>query len=620
MPRSDSACVKTILILAAIPHGLRLDKEIRSIEEAIRRAAKRDLFKITHRTAVRSEDIRRAIAEEQPQIVHFCGHGQEDGSLMLEDDGGKNKLVPASALASLFELHADYVECVLLNACHSAKPAIAISEHINYAIGMNQPIGDKAAIAFAQGFYDGLGYATSDNLDVFQRAFEEGKVAIQLEHLSESQIPVIKTKTKDKLLQKRRTIESSEHKKIILFVAVDPVDTMSSRLDEEVREIENALKGTKQREHFKLEVVRPVHLKDIINALSKHEPQIVHFSGDGIKTEGFAIAYDVGEIKLVTTDDLKKLFSDFPTIECVVLNISFSEQQLNAIVRHINYVIYLSQAIGHKTAIEFTKEFYARRKAGSSIEDSYNYSCNSINFSDNISENFIPVIKKKTKPENLAAYLTEATKTIILYYAKNYEQLFQKGGHDTLEQWRLNLQLLPEEAFDINNRIFQLVKNFERDIKAKIEKYKNHINNRNINEFTDQVRKELSNFQSSLGFGEEAVDKNNKRVGDEIISIIYVELANDLCKEDLNNAKVFLEEAAKLDKDNPLVYQDLASIYFKEQKYTKALVELKKAKRLFEEKKMLKDVEEIDKVINRIPISSRIIHLIGTVLQRKLRK
>ncbi|BAY43590.1 regulatory protein [Scytonema sp. HK-05] len=195
---SHSTGVKTILILTAIPHGLRLDKEIRSIEEAIRRAVKRDLFKITLRTAVRPQDIRRAIAEEQPQIVHFCGHGLEDGSLLLEDDGGENKPVPASGLASLFQLHTDYVECVLLNACHSAKPAIAISEYINYAIGMNQPIGDKAAIAFAQGFYDGLGYATPDNQDVFQRAFEEGQVAIQLEHFSEGQIPVIKIKTKDK--------------------------------------------------------------------------------------------------------------------------------------------------------------------------------------------------------------------------------------------------------------------------------------------------------------------------------------------------------------------------------------------------------------------------------------
>lgn len=181
-----------ILILTAIPHGLRLDNEIREIEEAIRRAANRDLFEIRIRTAVRPQDIRRAIAEEQPQIVHFCGHGLEDGRLLLEDDGGNNKPVAPEGLASLFKLHADYVKCVLLNACYSEKPAVAISQYINYVIGMNNPIQDKAAITFAQGFYDGLGYKISSNHDVLQRAFDEGMVAIQMENLSQGSIPVLK--------------------------------------------------------------------------------------------------------------------------------------------------------------------------------------------------------------------------------------------------------------------------------------------------------------------------------------------------------------------------------------------------------------------------------------------
>jgi hypothetical protein len=183
-----------ILILTAIPHGLRLDKEIREIESAIRRATNRDLFEIRIRTAVRPQDIRRSIAEEQPQIVHFCGHGLSDGSLLLEDDGGNNKPVAPEGLASLFKLHSDYVKCVLLNACYSEKTAVAISQYINYTIGMNQPIEDKAAIAFAQGFYDGLGFKNSGNQDLFQRAFDEGMVAIQMENLSQGSIPVLKKK------------------------------------------------------------------------------------------------------------------------------------------------------------------------------------------------------------------------------------------------------------------------------------------------------------------------------------------------------------------------------------------------------------------------------------------
>ncbi len=114
--------------------------------------------------------------------------------MLLEDDGGNEKPVPASGLAALFQLHADYVNCVVLNACHSIKAAEAICEHINYAIGMNKQIQDKSAIEFAQGFYDGLGYETSKEQDMFQRAFQEGLVAIKLDNFSQGEIPVIKTK------------------------------------------------------------------------------------------------------------------------------------------------------------------------------------------------------------------------------------------------------------------------------------------------------------------------------------------------------------------------------------------------------------------------------------------
>ena len=44
-----------------------------------------------------------------------------------------------------------------MNACYAEIQAKAISKHIKYVIGMNQAIGDKAAIAFSIGFYQALG-------------------------------------------------------------------------------------------------------------------------------------------------------------------------------------------------------------------------------------------------------------------------------------------------------------------------------------------------------------------------------------------------------------------------------------------------------------------------------
>src|SRR4028119_560075 len=57
---SNNPRVKTILILAANPQNtarLRLDREIREIDEALRRANKRELYKLEHKLAVRSRDF-----------------------------------------------------------------------------------------------------------------------------------------------------------------------------------------------------------------------------------------------------------------------------------------------------------------------------------------------------------------------------------------------------------------------------------------------------------------------------------------------------------------------------------------------------------------------------------
>lgn len=182
-----------ILILEAIPHGLRLDKETRNIRESIDRASK-SKFSVEIRSAIRQKDIRRAIAETKPTIVHFCGHGTPDGKLVIEDDGGKDKLLHPEGLANLFKLHAQYVQCVLINTCYSETIADSVSKQILYAVGMNREINDESAIAFSEGFYDALGYEISVNKNIFERAFEEGIAAISLEEHSDTSIPILKKK------------------------------------------------------------------------------------------------------------------------------------------------------------------------------------------------------------------------------------------------------------------------------------------------------------------------------------------------------------------------------------------------------------------------------------------
>jgi len=150
---------KRILILSANPKGtsrLRLDEEVREIKEGLRRAKAREQFSIETAEAVRYRDIHRAILDYEPHILHFSGHGTGEEGLVFENETGNEKLVDAEALAGLFELFADQLECVVLNACYSQAQAEEIAKHINYVIGMSQAIKDEAAIEFAVGFYDAL--------------------------------------------------------------------------------------------------------------------------------------------------------------------------------------------------------------------------------------------------------------------------------------------------------------------------------------------------------------------------------------------------------------------------------------------------------------------------------
>jgi hypothetical protein len=96
-------------------------------------------------------------------------------------------LISASlTLAALFEQFANKVYCIVLNACYSEIQAQAIATHINYVIGMNQSISDRAAIAFTIGFYQALGAART-----IDEAYKLGCIQIRLQGIPEHLTPVL---------------------------------------------------------------------------------------------------------------------------------------------------------------------------------------------------------------------------------------------------------------------------------------------------------------------------------------------------------------------------------------------------------------------------------------------
>jgi hypothetical protein len=184
---------RTILFLASNPTDtgrLRLDKELREIEEGLKRSKEREQFNLVSRFAVRVDDLRRSLLDHSPTIVHFAGHGEGVDGILLENRDGQAFQVPNDALAGLFRLFVGEIECVVLNACYSDVQASAIAQYIPYVIGMKAAVSDDTGVEFAVGFYDALGSGKS-----MEEAFQFGRNAIALKGIPEDLIPVLRKKT-----------------------------------------------------------------------------------------------------------------------------------------------------------------------------------------------------------------------------------------------------------------------------------------------------------------------------------------------------------------------------------------------------------------------------------------
>lgn len=188
-----------ILFLTANPKSvvkLRLDEEVREIEQKVMLAQKKDQIILVNKGAVRIGDLQLYLNQERPTVVHFCGHGTSEGRIVLEDNSGNPRAVPPEALARVFEFLKDNIRCVVLNACFSSEQANAISQHIDCVVGMSSSISDKAAIAFTSAFY--LAIASERSV---RGAFDQGKTELMLCEIPEEHIPQLFV---------RRNIDSSE--------------------------------------------------------------------------------------------------------------------------------------------------------------------------------------------------------------------------------------------------------------------------------------------------------------------------------------------------------------------------------------------------------------------------
>src|ERR1051325_789922 len=181
-----------VLLLATNQVGfvyVGLGNEVREIDNKVQLATFRESFELISQPAVKASDLGMLLLRYEPHILHFSSHGNSSDGIILEDEAGFPTPVEADHLKRILLTHKSNTRLVFLNLCHSKLYAEAISEVVDYAIGMDGVIKDKSAIAFAASFYQALAFGRS-----VKEAFEVAKEHLRMRRLAGAEVPVLVVK------------------------------------------------------------------------------------------------------------------------------------------------------------------------------------------------------------------------------------------------------------------------------------------------------------------------------------------------------------------------------------------------------------------------------------------
>lgn len=166
---------KKILFLAANPSNasrLQTDTEHRKLKAEYERGQASEQAKfLPPQFAVTIGELQRAM-DAEPNIIHFSGHGLEDG-IIITTEQNEAILLGESPLKRIFKRIQEQAELVILNACFSASQAKIISDFGIYVIGANHEVLDDACIEFSKAFYSALGRGKT-----YEQSYDEAITSI----------------------------------------------------------------------------------------------------------------------------------------------------------------------------------------------------------------------------------------------------------------------------------------------------------------------------------------------------------------------------------------------------------------------------------------------------------
>ena len=182
-----------ILALAASPRDVRyqlldVDAEKRHLAEALAEPLADGLVEVVWVPVATWASVQAQLLAREWHVVHFVGHGEyhattDEGALVLVGDDGRAHLVEGSRFADLLGQAEPAPRLVVLNSCSSGRSqandlfsgtaATLARSGISAVAAMQFAISDRAAIAFARGFYTAIAHGRS-----VDEAARSGRISI----------------------------------------------------------------------------------------------------------------------------------------------------------------------------------------------------------------------------------------------------------------------------------------------------------------------------------------------------------------------------------------------------------------------------------------------------------
>jgi hypothetical protein len=184
-----------VLLLTADPFpetALRLGREVKAIDNKIQKAGASARFDLRSHVEVEVQDIQDLLLRHRPQIVHFAGHGDGSGGIVVGDELGQPKKVARVGLDATFRALENPPRVIILNACGRLTANDPEDYVVDVMIEMNDEISDVSAIYFAESFYGALAADPRTTLRKVETAFKLGVARLKMEDRPDAMAPVLR--------------------------------------------------------------------------------------------------------------------------------------------------------------------------------------------------------------------------------------------------------------------------------------------------------------------------------------------------------------------------------------------------------------------------------------------